>query len=33
MRSTDSILQIVDNCTFGKINVEQLPSFDIEYIF
>ena len=21
---TDSILQIVDNCTFGKINVEQL---------
>ena len=30
---TDSILQIVDNCTFGKINVEQLPSFDIEYIF
>ena len=22
---TDSILQIVDNCTFGKINVEQLP--------
>ena len=30
---TDSILQIVDNCTFGKINVDQLPSFDIEYIF
>ena len=30
---TDAILQIVDNCTFGKINVEQLPSFDIEYIF
>ena len=30
---TDAILQIVDNCTFGKINVDQLPSFDIEYIF
>ena len=30
---TDSILQIVDNCTFSKINVQQLPSFDIEYIF
>jgi hypothetical protein len=30
---TDSILQIVENCTFGKINVDQLPSFDIEYIF
>ena len=30
---TDSILQIVNNCTFGKINVDQLPSFDIEYIF
>ena len=30
---TEAILQIVDNCTFSKINVEQLPSFDIEYIF
>ena len=30
---TDSILQIVSNCTFGKVNVDQLPSFDIEYIF
>ncbi len=28
-----AILQIVENCTFGKINVDQLPSFDIEYIF
>jgi len=30
---TDAILQIVENCTFGKVNVEQLPSFDIEYMF
>ena len=30
---TEAILQIVDNCTFSKITVEQLPSFDIEYIF
>ena len=30
---TNSILQIVDNCTFGKVQVDKLPSFDIEYIF
>ena len=31
--ATNSILQIVDNCTFGKVQVDKLPSFDIEYIF
>ena len=30
---TTAILQIVDNCTFGKVQVDKLPSFDIEYIF
>ena len=30
---TNAILQIVDNCTFGKVQVDKLPSFDIEYIF
>jgi hypothetical protein len=30
---TNSILQIVDNCTFGKVQVDKLPSFDIDYIF
>ena len=29
----DAIIQIIDNCTFGKINVAKLPAFDIEYIF
>ena len=30
---TSAILQIVDNCTFNKLKVDTLPSFDIEYIF
>jgi hypothetical protein len=28
-----ALSDIVTNCTFGKINVEKMPSFDIEYIF
>ena len=24
---------IIDSCTFGKLNVKELPFFDIEYIF
>tara|TARA_B100001287_G_C22666354_1_gene523039 strand:- start:670 stop:1374 length:705 start_codon:yes stop_codon:yes gene_type:complete len=28
-----AIKTIIDNCTFGKIDVDTLPSFDLEYIF
>lgn len=29
----DTIKQLINSCTFGKIDVEQLAMFDIEYIF
>ena len=29
----DALVQVIENCTFNKVKVEQLPSFDIEYIF
>ena len=29
----DTILQVVRECTFGKLAVEELPSFDLEYLF
>ena len=29
----DAVADVVDSCTFGKINVSKLPSFDLEYIF
>ena len=29
----NAIKQIINNCTFEKVNVEGLPLFDIEYIF
>ena len=29
----EAIKTIIDNCTFGKVNVDELPSFDLEYIF
>ena len=29
----DALMTIISNCTFGKINPEQHPSFDMEYIF
>jgi len=25
--------QIVDTCTYGSLNVEELPMFDLEYLF
>ena len=28
-----AIIKIIDNCTFGKLDVSNLPTFDIEYIF
>lgn len=31
-RKVHSVFQVLNNCTFGKIDVEQLPSFDIEYL-
>jgi len=27
------IRELIDNCTFGKLKVDKLPHFDIEYIF
>tara|TARA_B100001093_G_C26538805_1_gene889229 strand:+ start:43 stop:747 length:705 start_codon:yes stop_codon:yes gene_type:complete len=30
---SDALVQVIQNCTFNKVKVEQLPSFDIEYIF
>ena len=29
----DAVADVVESCTFGKINVSKLPSFDLEYIF
>ena len=29
----DALVQVINNCTFNKINAALLPSFDIEYIF
>ena len=29
----DALIQVIKNCTFDKMKVEHLPSFDIEYIF
>ena len=29
----DAIIQIIENCTFNKIQVDKLPAFDVEYIF
>ena len=29
----EAIKTIIDNCTFIKVNVDELPSFDLEYIF
>ena len=29
----NAIKEIITNCTFGKIDVDTLPSFDLEYIF
>ena len=31
--STKALKEIVHACTFGSINVEALPTFDLEYIF
>ena len=28
-----SIRQVLKNCTFGEIDVDTLPSFDLEYLF
>ena len=30
---TKALKEIVHTCTFGSINVEALPTFDLEYIF
>ena len=29
----DALVQVIKNCTFNKISAENLPSFDIEYLF
>ena len=29
----ESVKEIITNCTFGAIDVNKLPLFDIEYIF
>ena len=29
----DALIQVIKNCTFDKLKVDSLPSFDIEYIF
>ena len=29
----DAVADVVESCTFGKLNVSKLPSFDLEYIF
>jgi hypothetical protein len=29
----DAVIQIIENCTFNKIQVDKLPAFDVEYIF
>lgn len=28
-----AVEQIIDSCTFGKLNVKSLPMFDLEYVF
>jgi hypothetical protein len=28
-----AVLQVIKNCTFGELNVDILPTFDIEYLF
>ena len=28
-----SIRQVLKNCTFGEIDIDALPSFDMEYLF
>ena len=28
-----AILQVIKNCTFGELDVENLPTFDVEYLF
>ena len=30
---TKALKEIVHACTFGSINVDALPTFDLEYIF
>ena len=30
---TEALKQIVHTCTFGKVNINKLPIFDVEYIF
>ena len=29
----NALIQVIKNCTFGKLKADNLPSFDIEYIF
>jgi|TARA_A100001515_G_C4540228_1_gene199953 hypothetical protein len=29
----DAVADVVESCTFGKLDVSKLPSFDLEYIF
>lgn len=29
----DALVQVIENCTFNKVKVNNLPSFDIEYLF
>ena len=29
----ETMMQVIDSCTFGKVNVQESPLFDIEYIF
>jgi len=29
----NALVQVIKNCTFGKLKADNLPSFDIEYIF
>jgi len=29
----EALKDIVSNCTFGKVDIDKLPSFDVEYIF
>ena len=31
--SNTAVIKIIDNCTFGKLDVNNLPTFDVEYIF
>ena len=30
---TNALKQIVHACTFGAVNIDELPTFDLEYIF